>query len=143
MAKAEGAATFPYMKDPNTGAAMTESDDIVEYLFRKYGPVANGRGAVDEMGAAELGVPMMLQRGGITNLTCYAAAVARLKARNTPGLGVSAQSSILGAQGCYLLRPDRPSDIRTSAKRCMYILFRRSPRCIISFAGKITCSESG
>jgi hypothetical protein len=29
MAKAEGAATFPYMKDPNTGVSMTESDDIV------------------------------------------------------------------------------------------------------------------
>ena len=85
MAKAEGAATFPYMKDPNTGVAMTESDDIVEHLFRTYGPVgfqlagmreqvqgggAAGAGAeawvekqIAAMGAAELGVPYMLQRG--------------------------------------------------------------------------------
>jgi glutathione S-transferase len=80
MAKAEGAATFPYMKDPNTGAAMTESDDIVEYLYRNYGPAANGSApAGEDAGAEELGVPMMLRRGGITNPTCYAAAVARLK----------------------------------------------------------------
>merc|ERR1719329_1035971 len=41
MAKAEGAKTFPYMKDPNPGEAFCESDDIVEYLFRVYGPAAN------------------------------------------------------------------------------------------------------
>ena len=79
MAKAEGAATFPYMKDPNTGAAMTESDDIVEYLFRNYGPAAGTPSGSDAADAVELGVPMMLRRGGITNPTCYAAAVARLK----------------------------------------------------------------
>lgn len=85
MAKSEGATTFPYMKDPNTGAAMTESDDIVEYLFRNYGPAAVVGGpdaplsALADAGAVELGVPMMLRRGGITNPTCYAAAVARLK----------------------------------------------------------------
>ena len=78
MAKAEGAATFPYMKDPNTGAAMCESDDIVEYLFRNYGPMAD-KNLPDDAAAEELGVPYMLRRGGITNLTCYAAAVARLK----------------------------------------------------------------
>ena len=78
MAKGEGAATFPYMKDPNTGAAMTESDDIVEYLFRNYGPMANAADAAT-MNAEELGVPFMLRRGGLTNPTCYAAAVARLK----------------------------------------------------------------
>ena len=78
MAKAEGAATFPYMKDPNTGAAMCESDDIVEYLFRNYGPMAD-KNLPDDADAEELGVPFMLRRGGITNLTCYAAAVARLK----------------------------------------------------------------
>ena len=77
-AKAEGAKTFPYMKDANTGAAMTESDDIVEYLFRNYGPRA-GDPDVDDMDATTLGVPFMLRRGGITNLTCYAAALARLK----------------------------------------------------------------
>jgi len=84
MAKAEGAKTFPYMKDPNTGEAFCESDDIVEYLFRVYGPAANDSSLSAEglrnAGPETLGVPMMLRRGGITNLTCYAAAVARLKA---------------------------------------------------------------
>ena len=83
IAKAEGAETFPYMKDPNTGEAFGESDDIVEYLFRTYGPAANDASLSAEglrnAGPETLGVPMMLRRGGITNLTCYAAAVARLK----------------------------------------------------------------
>lgn len=30
-------ATFPFMKDPNTGIEMFESDDIIAYLFRAYG----------------------------------------------------------------------------------------------------------
>jgi glutathione S-transferase len=72
------------MKDPNTGEAFCESDDIVEYLFRTYGPAANDASLSAEglrnAGPETLGVPMMLRRGGITNLTCYAAAVARLKA---------------------------------------------------------------
>jgi glutathione S-transferase len=29
---------FPYMKDPNTGVAMYESDDIIDYLYDTYGP---------------------------------------------------------------------------------------------------------
>jgi glutathione S-transferase len=57
---------------------MCESDDIVEYLFREYGPMAD-KNLPDDADAEELGVPFMLRRGGITNLTCYAAAVARLK----------------------------------------------------------------
>jgi len=83
MAKAEGAKTFPYMRDPNTGAAMAESDDIVEYLFRSYGPYANRPEAerdASESDPETLGVPFMLRRGApLTNATCYAAAVARLK----------------------------------------------------------------
>ena len=83
MAKAEGAKTFPYMRDPNTGAAMAESDDIVEYLFRAYGPYANRPDAerdASESDPETLGVPFMLRRGApLTNATCYAAAVARLK----------------------------------------------------------------
>lgn len=36
--KAEGGRyQFPYLVDPNTGVAMYESADIVEYLFREYG----------------------------------------------------------------------------------------------------------
>ena len=29
---------FPYMVDDNTGTAMYESDDIIDYLYDKYGP---------------------------------------------------------------------------------------------------------
>ncbi len=32
-----GKAQFPYLVDPNTGAAMYESDDIVRYLATEYG----------------------------------------------------------------------------------------------------------
>ena len=32
-----GRYQFPYLVDPNTGVAMYESADIVEYLFREYG----------------------------------------------------------------------------------------------------------
>jgi glutathione S-transferase len=32
-----GKAQFPYMKDPNTGEAIYESGDIVDYLFARYG----------------------------------------------------------------------------------------------------------
>lgn len=32
-----GKALFPYLVDPNTGIEMYESDDIVSYLFGKYG----------------------------------------------------------------------------------------------------------
>ena len=36
--KSEGGRyQFPYLVDPNTGVAMYESSDIVEYLFREYG----------------------------------------------------------------------------------------------------------
>ena len=32
-----GKAQFPYLVDPNTGKSMYESDEIVRYLFSKYG----------------------------------------------------------------------------------------------------------
>ena len=32
---------FPYMVDDNTGTAMYESDDIIDYLFNTYGPGAD------------------------------------------------------------------------------------------------------
>ena len=32
-----GKSRFPYMEDPNTGAAMYESDDIIKYLADTYG----------------------------------------------------------------------------------------------------------
>jgi len=66
-AKALGAATFPFMVDPNAGLAMGESDDIIEHLFKNYG--------------GETDIPFLLKRdGALTNVTAYAAAVARLKA---------------------------------------------------------------
>eukprot|EP00304_Pavlova_gyrans_P012803 CAMPEP_0206046314 /NCGR_PEP_ID=MMETSP1466-20131121/18305_1 /ASSEMBLY_ACC=CAM_ASM_001126 /TAXON_ID=44452 /ORGANISM="Pavlova gyrans, Strain CCMP608" /LENGTH=309 /DNA_ID=CAMNT_0053421289 /DNA_START=17 /DNA_END=946 /DNA_ORIENTATION=+ len=38
-----GKMQVPYMVDPNTGAAMYESEDIMDYLFDTYGP---GRDAI-------------------------------------------------------------------------------------------------
>jgi glutathione S-transferase len=32
-----GKAQFPYLRDPNTGREMYESDDIIAYLFAEYG----------------------------------------------------------------------------------------------------------
>ena len=37
LRKRGGKAQFPYLIDPNTGSEMYESDDIVEYLFDRYG----------------------------------------------------------------------------------------------------------
>ena len=34
---ARGWKTFPHMIDPNTGADMASSGEIIEYLFEKYG----------------------------------------------------------------------------------------------------------
>lgn len=33
-----GRKYFPYLVDPNTGVAMKESEDILDYLFETYGP---------------------------------------------------------------------------------------------------------
>lgn len=35
-------ATFPFMKDPNTGIEMFESDAIIAYLFKAYGRTEDG-----------------------------------------------------------------------------------------------------
>jgi glutathione S-transferase len=64
-------ASFPFMKDPNTGVEMFESDDIISYLFKVYG---NGQ------------VPWTLKQGSpIVPLTA--------------GLGVSLAR--MGAGGSY------------------------------------------
>ena len=52
-----GKKQFPYMVDPNTGTSMYESDDIIAYLFEKYGG-----------GAAN--VPSSLAPGIATTLAC-------------------------------------------------------------------------
>lgn len=59
-----GKSQFPYMVDPNTGTAMYESKDIIDYLFKNYGPgevprglslrnstIANSLGMMGRMGA--------------------------------------------------------------------------------------------
>jgi glutathione S-transferase len=61
-----GRAMFPYLIDPNTGEEMYESDDIVRYLFDRYG---DGR------------VPTMLALGPITDVSSVLAGLPR------PGFG--------------------------------------------------------
>ncbi|KAL8141004.1 hypothetical protein V2J09_007025 [Rumex salicifolius] len=58
-----GKQQFPYMVDPNTGATMYESDDIIKYLVEKYG---DGK------------VPFMLSLGLITTLTEGFAMIGRM-----------------------------------------------------------------
>lgn len=56
-----GKAQFPYLVDPNTGAAMYESLDIVEYLYQTYGrrplPLKWRLGAVQQFGSALSSIP--------------------------------------------------------------------------------------
>ncbi|PNW81816.1 hypothetical protein CHLRE_06g261500v5 [Chlamydomonas reinhardtii] len=58
-----GKKQFPYLVDPNTGAAMYESDDIIAYLFKEYG---NGSE-----------VPLALRLGALTTITCALGTAAR------------------------------------------------------------------
>lgn len=57
-----GKNQYPYLVDPNTGTAMYESDDIVEYLFRTYGS-----------GPA----PLVLNLGPLTDVSSFLASAAR------------------------------------------------------------------
>ena len=59
-----GKEMYPYLKDPNTGRAMYESDDIVQYLFETYG----------KPGAR---VPAGLGIGAIANTTSFLASMVR------------------------------------------------------------------
>jgi glutathione S-transferase len=61
-----GKYQFPYLVDPNTGKEMYESDEIVAYLFERYG---TGR------------PPMLLASGALTNLSAGIASALR------PGFG--------------------------------------------------------
>jgi glutathione S-transferase len=61
-----GKYQFPYLVDPNTGKEMYESDDIVAYLFERYGA---GR------------PPALLAPGPLTNLSAGLASALR------PGFG--------------------------------------------------------
>jgi glutathione S-transferase len=57
-----GKAQFPFLVDPNTGKELYESDDIIAYLFARYG---DGR------------APMALRLGPLTDLTSMAASAWR------------------------------------------------------------------
>jgi glutathione S-transferase len=58
-----GKLMFPYLVDPNTGEEMYESDDIVRYLFDRYGDGI---------------VPLSLAMGPLTNVSSFAASGMRL-----------------------------------------------------------------
>lgn len=51
-----GKSMFPYMVDDNSGVSMYESDDIIDYLYDKYGP-------------GKEKVPSLLRAGALTVLT--------------------------------------------------------------------------
>jgi len=67
-----GKLQFPYLVDPNTDTEMYESDDIVSYLFERY-----GRGEV----------PLLLRPGPLTDLGSALSGVWRI------GAGVRSRAS--------------------------------------------------
>jgi len=60
-----GKQQFPYLVDPNTGSEMYESDDIIRYLFERYG---DGK------------PPIALTLGPLTDVPAMLASAARLGA---------------------------------------------------------------
>lgn len=58
-----GREMFPYLHDPNSGEAMYESDDIVAYLFARYGagpvPLSLAAGALTDVGSILAGLPRL------------------------------------------------------------------------------------
>jgi glutathione S-transferase len=60
--KEGGKHQYPYLVDPNTGTAMYESDDIVDYLYRTYGS-----------GSA----PALLKLGPLTDVSSFLASAVR------------------------------------------------------------------
>jgi len=64
---ADRKVTFPFMRDPNTGVEMFESDDIIRYLFTCYG----SDGPNTE-------IPFMLRSGATTTLTAGLASLSRI-----------------------------------------------------------------
>jgi len=63
-----GKLQFPYMVDPNTGASMYESDDIIRYLVDKYG---------------DGNVPLSLSLGFLTTLTAGLGMLSRISKGTT------------------------------------------------------------
>jgi glutathione S-transferase len=58
-----GKAQFPYLVDPNTGVEMYESQDIIRYLFERYGdgrvPLLLGAGPVGDLSSILSGLPRL------------------------------------------------------------------------------------
>lgn len=61
-----GAASFPYLVDPNTGQAMHESEDILEYLHATYGagPRTAARRALTPLVDVGAALASLLRPGG-------------------------------------------------------------------------------
>jgi len=61
-----GKTQFPFLKDPNTGVSMYESDEIVRYLFEKYGkspvPFLYAGGPVYLL-TSSIGIPLRGMKG--------------------------------------------------------------------------------
>ena len=72
-----GKEQFPFLVDPNTGKAMYESNDIIRYLFERYG---SGR------------APFLYAGGPLHDATAMLASALR------PGLGARAEPSRAPAQ---------------------------------------------
>lgn len=58
-----GRAQFPYMEDPNTGAAMFESRDIVRYMYQHYGAGSAPWGVALPVGLNGLALASALRPG--------------------------------------------------------------------------------
>ncbi len=58
-----GRAQFPFLVDPNTGASLYESADIIEYLFVTYGrrdvPLRWQAASIQKLGSTLAGIPRM------------------------------------------------------------------------------------
>lgn len=70
-----GKSRFPYMEDPNTGAAMYESDDIIKYLADNYGdgtvPLALRLGAATAITAGLSGIGRCASLPSITTTVLH------------------------------------------------------------------------
>jgi glutathione S-transferase len=91
-----GKEQFPYLIDPNTGLEMYESDDIVRYLFDRYGdgppPALLRAGALGDLNSVLSGLPRL-------------AAGARVRASNAPDQPVELYS-FEASPFCRLVREE-------------------------------------
>jgi len=70
-----GKSRFPYMEDPNTGAAMYESDDIIKYLADNYGdgtvPLGLRLGAATAITAGLSGIGRCVSMPSVTTAAVH------------------------------------------------------------------------